>query len=194
MCARPCTGSNWVQISGGLKQVDASDEEVWGVNSGDYIYKRPVDGSGSWINIPGRLKHVSASGTSYIWGVNANDQIYKCKKPCTGRWEIVDGRLKQIDAGLAYVYGVTRSGAIFSRPVDGSGAWRHIPGSLKHVTASGKNEIFGVNAADQIWRCKKPCVGDWEVIEGALTQCDATINGLFGVNSGHAIYRRPTGI
>ena len=153
-----------------------------------------MDGSGSWTHIPGKLKHVSASGNGYIWGVNSHDRIYKCKKPCTGRWEGVDGRLKQIDGGYAYVYGVNAHNAIFARPVDGSGAWRHIPGSLKHVTASGKDDIFGVNKHDQIWRCDKPCVGDWELIEGALAQCDATFNGLFGVNKDCAIYRRPTGI
>ena len=68
------------------------------------------------------------------------------------------------------MYGVNTS--IFTRPVDGSGRWRHIPGLLKHVTASGRNEIYGTNTADQIWRCKKPCVGDWKSTEEALMQCD----------------------
>ena len=84
-CSRPCTGSNWVLVDGGLKQIDAGDEEVWGVNSADQIWKRAADGSGSsWQQIAGGLKHVSASGNGYIWGVNTNDMIYKCKKPCTG--------------------------------------------------------------------------------------------------------------
>ena len=193
VCTRPCTGRNWRRIPGGLKQVDASDEEVWGVNAADDIYKRPVDGSGGWVKVTGKLSHVSASGNGYIWGVNAKEQIFKCKKPCSGRWEIVDGTLKQIDAGPAYVYGVSCNN-IYARPVDGSGSWRQIPGSLKHVTASGRDEIYGVNSDDEIYRCKKPCVGDWERIEGTLMQCDATINGLFGVQANYNIFRRPTGI
>ena len=68
-CAKPCTGSNWVQVEEHLKQIDAGDEEVWGVNSKDQIYKPPVDGSDYWKLIPGLLKHVSASGNGYIWGV-----------------------------------------------------------------------------------------------------------------------------
>ena len=90
------------------------------------------------------------------------------------------------------MYGVNTS--IFTRPVDGSGRWRHIPGLLKHVTASGRNEIYGTNTADQIWWCKKPCVGDRKSTEEALMQCDTTISGLFRVNSGHVIFRRVTGI
>ena len=51
---------------------DASDEELWGVNCLDHIFRKPVDGSGSWIRIGGSLKHISASGNGYIWGVNSN--------------------------------------------------------------------------------------------------------------------------
>ena len=80
--------------------------EVWGVNSADNIYKRPVDGSGAWTHIGGKLKHVSASGNGWIWGVNSADHIFKCKKPCNGAWIRFDGLLKQIDGGEKYVYGV----------------------------------------------------------------------------------------
>ncbi|WP_411023431.1 tectonin domain-containing protein, partial [Salmonella sp. s51228] len=59
MCANPCTNNNWVQIGGKLKQIDVGDEEVWGVNSIDDIYRRKADGSGSWQKIGGKLKHVS---------------------------------------------------------------------------------------------------------------------------------------
>ena len=48
-CARPCNGQNLVRVPGALRQVDADDHEVWGVNAAhNIIYKRPVDGSGSW--------------------------------------------------------------------------------------------------------------------------------------------------
>ena len=69
-----------MNVDGALKQIDAGDEEVWGVNSAYEIWKRPADGSGSWTRIPGALKHVSASGNGYIWGVNTNDNIFKCKE------------------------------------------------------------------------------------------------------------------
>lgn len=65
---------------------------------------------------------------------------------------------------------------------------------LKHIIASGKSEVFGANASGHIFRCKKPCVGEWEKVEGSLKQCDATFNSLVGVNTANAIYRRHTGI
>ena len=166
------------------------------MNANNYIYKRPVDGSGgSWQLIPGRLKHVSASGNGYIWGVNSNDYIYKCKKPCTGSWINVPGRLKQIDGGHDYVYGVNSHDNIYTRPIDGSGSsWRRIPGKLKHITAGGGEEVFGVNAQNRIFRCKKPCIGNWERVEGSLSQCDASVDEVFGVNSANRIYKRQVAI
>ena len=189
ICTRPCKGA-WKHISGKLKQLDVDDQEIWGVNSGGAIYKRAVDGSGRWTGIRGRLKHVSASGHGYIWGTNNGDQIYKCKKPCRGAWVRVSGRLRQIDGGQKYVYGVNKANQIFSRPVDGSASWRHIPGRLKYVTASGIDDIYGINTHNNVFRCKKPCLGDFELLSGALNQCEATVDGLFGTTIAHGIYYR----
>ena len=75
-----------MRVDGLLKQIDAGDEEVWGVNSADHIFKRPADGSGRWTHIPGLLKHMIASGNGYIWGVNSNDAIFKRKKNV--QWQV----------------------------------------------------------------------------------------------------------
>ena len=170
-------------------QLDASDDEVWGVASDHTIWKRPIDGSGAWQRVNGGLKYVSASGNGYIWGVSNGDVIWKCKKPCNGAWTRVPGGLKQIDGGYKYVYGVASDSTIWTRPVDGSGSWRQIPGQLNHITASASDEVFGVNSSHSIYRCKKPCIGEWELIEDRLKQCDATSNGLFGVNTHDNIFR-----
>ncbi len=194
ICSRPCTGK-WDKVPGALMQVDADDTDVWGVYSSGSIWKRPVDGSGTkWQEVPGSLKHISASGNGYIWGVNIYDVIYKCKKPCSGDWKLVDGALKQIDGGYSYVYGVNSANEILGRPVDGSGEWRKIPGSMKYITGSGKDYVFGVNDADEVFRCRKPCTGKWKKMPGSLKQCDATFDALFGVNSENNILRKYTSI
>ena len=128
------------------------------------------------------------------WGVTKAYAIYKCKKPCSGQWVKIDGGLKQIDGGEAYVYGVSWNSLIWRRPVDGSGTWQQIPGTLKQVTASGKNDIFGISNKDEILRCSKPCIGNWELMSGSLRQCDATFNALVGVDTNDNIFHRLTGI
>ena len=70
------------------------------------------------------------------------------------------------------------------------GPYRQVPGGLIHVTAS-TNYLWGVNRHHQIYRCSRPCNGEWAEIGGALKQVDASDDEVWGVNSGDAIYKRP---
>ena len=78
------------RVNGGLKQISGGQNEVWGVNRNNAIYKRSVDGSGSWKRIGRSLKDVSASGNGCIWGVNRYNHIYKRRKN-GGNWQRVYG-------------------------------------------------------------------------------------------------------
>ena len=56
-----------------LTKVSVSDNDhVWGVNSGDNIYRRTGN---TWERVSGGLKVVSV-GQSGVWGVNTNDDIF----------------------------------------------------------------------------------------------------------------------
>jgi hypothetical protein len=64
---------SWSSIDGKLRQVDISPSNVvWGTNSGHLIWLRIGT---AWIQIGGRLKHVTA-GNAGVWGVNSGDQIF----------------------------------------------------------------------------------------------------------------------
>ncbi len=107
-----CRGQ-WEQIPGKLKQIDVGSDSVWGVNSGNMIYTRPVDGTGQWTNVPGILKYVTV-GDQYIYGVNPDNMIYKCKKPCVGGWELVPGALRQLEANNQEIIGTNANKEIYS--------------------------------------------------------------------------------
>ena len=190
-CSQLCNG-NWVRIDGHLRQVDANDYEVWGVNLNNDIFKRPVDASGKWTHIGGKAYHVTASGNGYIWVIGMSRCAFKCKKPCSGSWSKVDTcSLKQLDAGEQYLYAVNNTNHILSRPVDGSGSWRVVPGRMKRVTV-GPHEIFGIDTTNEVYRCRKPCLGEWEKVvfdDGDVKHIDATLNGVFAVSSGASIYQ-----
>ena len=77
-----------------------------------------------------------------------------------------------------------------TRTINGNGSWRKIPVTpkLKHITAGGDDEVFGVTDKDQLVRCKKPCIGSWEGMGVEMSQCDASIDLLYGVNTTGTIY------
>ncbi len=103
-----------VQVSGGQRY-------VWGVNSADQIFKRPIWSIGygdSWQQVPGGLRQVSASASDLVWGVNGSGEIYRCAKPCEGglAWERVLGNLSQISANDREVWGVNSADDVFHLP------------------------------------------------------------------------------
>ena len=82
------------------------------------IYRRPIDGSGFWSRIPGRLKHITAGGQDEVFGVSTLNRVFRCKKPCIGNWERVEGvLLKQCDAAIDEVFGVTATNKVYKRKV-----------------------------------------------------------------------------
>ena len=188
-CKRPCNGSDWYRPPGALVQLDVDDTDVWGVTELDGIYTRPIDGSGDWQNIPGELKHVSASGNGFIWGVSYLNAIFKCEKPCIGNWVPVDGLLTQLDGGQNRVYGVSDFYEVFYRPVDGSGRWTKITGiQLQQISASATYYVYGLDLYDRIYRCEKPCndAADFELVTEQpleqFRQIDACADALFGIS------------
>ena len=145
-----------------------------------------------WKQIPGSLKHITAT-LNYVWGVNNTGDVLMCVRPCSGGWIHVPGKFKQVDADEMEVWGVTCDNRIYKRPVNGNGSWVQVYGLLTHVSASGNGYIWGVNdnivgPTNNIYRCKKPCAGDWEEVEGNMRQIDGGFVHVCAVNDIDGIY------
>lgn len=97
-CKKPCdyTSSNkkWWSPGGRLKQISVGDDEVWGVNSNNNIYKINPEGKNGWKYVRGSLKQVINSGKGWVWGINGGGDVFRCKKPCNGSW-ILDTKAPQ---------------------------------------------------------------------------------------------------
>ena len=123
-----------------------------------------------------------------------SEQIFKCKKPYnnTDEWKNVGGRLSQIDGGgYTTCTELYNSGnVVYSRPIDGSKAWRRFPSvAMKHIMASGNDDIFSTSRTGDVYRCSKPCIGDWEKMSTdyrQLSQLDASYDAIFGVSMAYA--------
>ncbi|KAL5254986.1 hypothetical protein ACHWQZ_G014437 [Mnemiopsis leidyi] len=155
---RGAGASEWTKINGGLSQISVSDKDhVWGVNSGDYIYRRTGD---SWQQVSGRLKVVSV-GQSGVWGVNSNDDIFyrtgtygDPDTQGTG-WEHIGGKLKWISSGHNIVVGVNSNDDIFFRhgisPQAPAGTgWTKIGGKLSQVDTYGQT-VVGSNSGLNVY-------------------------------------------
>ena len=93
VCKKPCSGG-WRQISGGLKNIAADADNVYGTNSGNAAYKKPMDGmkaSGNWNQFlwratPGGSGSKQISPEPFVGGIKEgytpleNNMINSCKK------------------------------------------------------------------------------------------------------------------
>ena len=71
-----------------------------------------------------------------------------------------------------------------------TGGNESLKGRLKQLSAAGKDWLWGVNSADAIWTCKKPCDDSkWTRIAGGLTQIEGGDKEVWGVNSTKRIYK-----
>ncbi|KAL8180549.1 UNVERIFIED_CONTAM: hypothetical protein K2H54_027394 [Gekko kuhli] len=189
--------SDCEQVPGALTQIDASNGQVFGVNSAGNIYT--LYGK-TWTQLPGALTHAT-TGPSGVWGVNSNRNIYRL---VGGNWKLVTGLVKQIDAGGSqFIVGVNMNDDIYCLPkssaitADGNSAlpWVHIEGKLKYYSC-GLLGCWGVNSADAIYYrhgvTPDSCAGSrWENVPGALSMIEVGTEGdVYGVNSAGNIYHR----
>ncbi|XP_078496650.1 fish-egg lectin-like [Lissotriton helveticus] len=188
---------NCDQVPGALKQIDAGNGQVFGVNANDNIYTLY---SSSWTQIPGALKHVSV-GAAGVWGVTRSNNIYKL---VGGEWVRTDGLLKQIDAGgVQFLSGVNMKDDIFCLHDQATVSnknrlalpWSHIEGKLKYYSC-GPLGCWGVNSVDDIFYrfsvTSSSCSGSrWQQVEGKLSMIEVGSDGsVFGVNSMGNAFRR----
>ena len=128
-CKKPCNlPASWSIVDDhtcSLKQLDAGEKYLYAVNSTNHVLSHPVDGSGSWHMVPGRMTHVTV-GPHKIYGIDTANKVYQCKKPCfEGEWkatweEIVfddDGGVKQIDATLNEIFAVSTGESIYQHKI-----------------------------------------------------------------------------
>ena len=101
----------WRRIDGSLKQISAAGKDyIWGVNSGNAIFKckKPCSDN-NWISPGGSLKQLTG-GESEVWGVNSNNDIYKMNQDGTGSWQNIPGKASSVSQGGGYVWVVGDKG------------------------------------------------------------------------------------
>ena len=200
VCPQPCTTGKWKHIPGHLRQIDAGDHEVWGVNRNNYIYKRRVDGGGGWSGVSGRAKDISASGNGYVFVVGTDSYLYHCKKPCYGSWTKETGKytsnLKRVDAGYKYVYVLNKYNYVYYRAISGT-KW-YSAGTMSEISV-GANYVYGIKN-NKLYRCSMPCrySFSWRLMKYSLCfknekmlDIEASVNSLVVIGSQHGVLRQP---
>ncbi|XP_014679571.1 PREDICTED: tectonin beta-propeller repeat-containing protein-like, partial [Priapulus caudatus] len=205
------TGSEWLQVAGGLKadrcrNIASSGASTLAITSmsRNGITAETPEGS-DWEQIPGLLKQVSVNpATNEVWGVNSNDNIFRRVGITSTNykgvsWQQIAGGLKWVSVGQAGVWGVNSNDVIFYRNETGNGVgtsgitaenpqgteWDRISGGLKQVSVSATtNHVWGVNANGAIYRradTRSPIEG--QPVTGRLPEIGSAWRQIDGAGS-----------
>ncbi|XP_069802791.1 fish-egg lectin-like [Dendropsophus ebraccatus] len=195
LCAGASAVLQCTVMPGKLKQIDAGNGQVYGVNDDDNIYQWL---NKNWMQIPGLLTHVSV-GPAGVWGVNRANAIFRLQD---NNWVAVNGALKQIDAGgNKFVSGVNSVDSVFclnqdqtvSKPAVLS--YNQLEGNLKYYSC-GLYGCWGINSNNNIYYRydvqPTSCRGSrWQQIDGSLVKVEVGTDGsVYGVNSQGNVYKR----
>ena len=162
--------SVWVEKSNvTFKELTADNKYVWGLTTllNDYkVYKRPVNGSGDWVDEGNDTKNkkfiqMSASGKGWIWAVDQNNIVWKKEKEKDNtNWINGGGTLKQVSGGDKFIFALkSGSGSVenlYKKKIDGSGGWNFLNKKLKHVSGASKTYLWGVDTTGKVVRAVKP--------------------------------------
>ena len=79
-----------------IKQVSCGENYVFALTGGagsseNKLYKKNIDGSGTWNILNKKLKYVSGSSNTYLWGVDTTGKVVRAVKPVNSGsiWEEV---------------------------------------------------------------------------------------------------------
>jgi len=160
-----CAAQTWNRLNGALNDISAKGNEVWGISSGDKIWR--YNGN-TWIQMPGLAVSVGASADGRTWVVNRTGQIFRFNLT-TKKWDLIPGQLKQISAMSGdKALGVNAAGGIFLYE---NNKWIQLPGAATWAGIGDGDERWVVNSSQQIYRWN-PFTNVWDRVPGAAVNVD----------------------
>ena len=187
----------WKQVDGSCVQLDSSFKWVYCVNSGDNIYRRPVDNSAGWAKTDGRLTCVSVTDSGFVWGCNREQNIFTARADAPAArmgWVHVSGKCVQIHASSKWVYCVNKEDNIFRKPVNNSSGWTQTDGRLTCITVTDSGYVWGCNRNQNIFTARADATASkmgWVSVGGKCVQIHACGDWVYCVNENSKIYRKP---
>ncbi|XP_062895100.1 fish-egg lectin-like [Mobula hypostoma] len=187
------------RVSGRMRQIDASNGQVYGVglNNRGYTW---VGGHWMLLAETGALAHISV-GPVGVWAVGTGQELYRMVE---GRWAILAGLLSQVDTGgNQIVVGVdserqvfcsNRRAAISASNFSGP-AYSQLPGRLRYYSC-GPRTCWGIatSGTTQVRLGVHPqrCVGSrWRRVPSSMVMVEVASDGsVYAVDSSGEVFRR----
>ena len=191
---------DWRKSEGACVQMDVSKKWIYTVNRSDGIYRKHVDGSGTWERCNGEKKHIVVTDNGYVWGRNKHEQIWTARADEPAQrinWHHIPGACRDLAASKKWVYTVNSKEEIYrtrtdSRPRD-TGGWERCKGNLVSLSITNSGFLWGVGGSGEIWfaEADAPAMSlSWRRVEGQASQISASGAWVYHVGTGGTVWRK----
>jgi len=126
------------------------------------------------INVKGTAKR---NGSTFALDSTLNSRLNSATNSLTSRINSTESRLttklnahkrlidentkERVKPGVVWGLHAIDSSIWWRHEDDGKGVWNKIGGGLRNIS-QGKKYVWGTNVNNQVFKCRKPCRGNWE--------------------------------
>ncbi|KAK6314548.1 hypothetical protein J4Q44_G00140770 [Coregonus suidteri] len=173
-------GDKWIRLPGSLKHITVGPAGIWGINSGNIIYKYVA---GNWEQYAISVKQVDAGGDEFIVGATIDDTPF-CVTSSTivgimgqdSRYHgtRLPGSVKYLSCGPFGCWAVNKNDEIYlmsnvNKDTCQNKGWSHIDGKLSMIEVATDGSVFGVNSEGQVFTrdgitASKPEGTGWSIV------------------------------
>jgi len=179
-------GSGWDKKKCCVSQISVgSDGELWATNPADSLRVLRWDGYEWTWNIPTGMKQVAVRDRDTIYALDNDGTLYRWNG---SRWDKKRCCVSQISVGSdGELWGTNSADSLRVLRWDGSNWTSNIPPGMTLVTIGDTNNIWAVDASDQVFRWDGSA---WKHVQGSLRSISAGRGGsVWGLDSQGVIYR-----
>jgi hypothetical protein len=201
------SSNTWASVSlngiAKFTRLAVGKHHAWAINgSSVYTCKLPygwdTQAHTTWTNITGSMVQLSVNEAD-VWAVDAGGAIYRRRVNevdyPAGGWTPVPGpSMDKICAGGngKFVWGISGTNIYYSSTTNVT--WTLVDNSSNITQLSvGSEEVWGLNAASNIFRRSIAGVGSWELVDGTLAKLVVGENYAWGLSGSTPKSRRLTG-
>jgi hypothetical protein len=155
-----------------LKDLALGGFSAWGITTTDRVVRcslpnqQRANRNDSWSAVDGNINIIDLdANNAMVWGVDDQSNIYYRNFAATRPWVKVEGQLTSITVDELFGWGFAPDGNLKRFDLQSKSNWKTIanPHQLIHLSANCE-EVWGVNAQNEIYRISSSGYGDWEKV------------------------------
>ncbi|MDR2683094.1 MAG: DUF5010 domain-containing protein [Dysgonamonadaceae bacterium] len=167
-----------------LQDLSLGGYSAWGITTTGKVVRSSLPNgqrcnrNDSWALVDGDINIVDLdANNAMIWGVDDNSNIYYRNFAATRPWVQIEGKLRSIAVDELFGWGFAPDGTLKRFSLQSKSDWKTVA-NPHHLTRLSANceEVWGVNAANEVYRISSSGYGDWELVASGFKDVSVGTN------------------